>query len=616
MGMRIKTWVVDSVQKWVCENLPIEGENNIERWVDSNYKNDSSTIWYRRIWFATAYVGHRNVHYEYIDNCGDCRLELHFEKGESNDDIDSIVNYVRKETRNMGEIEWYDRYYCFLKDRDINSEDDLYAALRRMVEIFDPFLKQCATRFNYQADAPYEQVLEFEEPALNDGHPDVFIQELTLSELFLRKLTIPPYQRIYCWQKRNITELWNDLIKISQPHHLGTVILQCVAKADGSVDYNIIDGQQRLVTLTLIMRRLGIGDGMQLPLLKEKFSSKEAVKNVGNAKAVISQLWNLASGQCDGLAKRLWKNVTFSVIVINNSNLDVAYTFFANQNSGGVKLSDFDILKAHHLRYINRAEQQMHLAAHWNMMLKDKIDENGESAETFMSKSLGTHIFRMRKWMRKNGLGTGLARPVKDEFQAAITIPEIPAFGEKFSFYEKIQGGSHFFAYANAFANRYRQFLLTRQAQLLRHELSENGEHGKFSTVIETFLFAYYLKFGGQYLSEALYCIASHIAQHRYDSARTSNASVLEMCRQSEIIMMIDQASSPTFFLAEMLESVTHTFNWVNDAKPIMERFHNALGRIFNTMVKWSVKDAIERRIDNDAIITENKIINLIQNEY
>ena len=50
-------------------------------------------------------------------------------------------------------------------------------------------------------------------------------------------------------------------------------------------------------------------------------------------------------------------------------------------------------------------------------------------------------------------------RPVKDEYSAAPLIPGIPPFCENFYFNEKIQGGSHFFAFADHFVDLYRHFV-------------------------------------------------------------------------------------------------------------------------------------------------------------
>lgn len=125
-----------------------------------------------------------------------------------------------------------------------------------------------------------------------------------------------------------------------------------------------------------------------------------------------------------------------------------------------------------------------------------------------------------------------------------------PPFGERFDFYEKIQGGTHFFAYAEVFVNKFSEFEKTPQVKALRNHLKW-ASHWRYESVIETLLFGYYLKFGTQYLTDALIRIAENIAQHRYNSSRALYYKIRAFAKDSEIIMMIDQASSPTFFLEE-----------------------------------------------------------------
>ena len=94
-------------------------------------------------------------------------------------------------------------------------------------------------------------------------------------------------------------------------------------------------------------------------------------------------------------------------------------------------------------------------------------------------------------------------------------------------------------------------------------------------------LFGYYLKFGEQYLAEALFCIASSIAQHRYENNRALSYKIREYACKSEIVMMVDQASSPTFFLAECLASI-HTTGRDLEEQGIAMRFYQHLQDIFN----------------------------------
>jgi len=68
---------------------------------------------------------------------------------------------------------------------------------------------------------------------------------------------IPGYQRPYAWQKDQVMELLDDLLNAfpcnegdSADYFLGSIIL---IKEPGQEKAEVIDGQQRLTTLTLLM---------------------------------------------------------------------------------------------------------------------------------------------------------------------------------------------------------------------------------------------------------------------------------------------------------------------------------------------------------------------------
>ena len=185
--------------------------------------------------------------------------------------------------------------------------------------------------------------------------------------------------------------------------------------------------------------------------------------------------------------------------------------------------------------------------------------------------------------MRKQSCDTtNNDRPIKEEYSAAPIIPGIPPFGERFYFYEKIQGGAHFFAFTDYFVDLYKQFVKTPQVFLLRkHLLGES--HWKYESAIETVLFSYFSKFGRQYLSEALFCIAGVVAQHRYEGGRALQYKINEHVQNKELIMMIDQASSPTFFLAEALPLIRKSGRDL-EGGDIKVRFYNALCKVFKNL--------------------------------
>src|SRR3989442_1408271 len=78
--------------------------------------------------------------------------------------------------------------------------------------------------------------------------------EATLRDLLGngRKYAVPPYQRDYSWKEENWEDLWNDILEVErQPdgeHYMGTIVLE-PTELDS---FSIIDGQQRITTLSLL----------------------------------------------------------------------------------------------------------------------------------------------------------------------------------------------------------------------------------------------------------------------------------------------------------------------------------------------------------------------------
>ncbi len=480
-----------------------------------------------------------NIHYEYTNDA----VELHLEGKYQSSDYE-FTKKLRHKTLRIRKLQWlswgHSNCRCRL-DAVIDDYEKVKLAFKEMMDIFDPIIKDLNVQMNNEQDVkPYNGEKDFLKNTLDDE--DVYLAaNQPLGKIFSNKLVIPDYQRNYCWEDKQINDLWNSLKDIPQngKYHLGSIILQ--KKENG--EYDIIDGQQRLVTLTLLVDRLNyLGEK---PLLEQTFRSSTSKEHIANCKWLIDFLVKKYYDKM--LCDRIINNLVFTVLILNKSHLDLAYTFFSNENSKGVPLTDFDLLKAHHLRYIFDEKQAEYLAMRWNSLIEQDVSS--------LNRTLAVHLFRLRKWMRKRNFNPADPFCVKKEFSSADIIPGIPPFGERFDFYEKIQGGTHFFAYAENFVRKYKLFVDTRQVQVLKTYLRWKS-HWKYADVIETLLFGYYLKFGEEYLTEALFCISVNIAQHRYESSHALMYKIREFASDSEIIMMIDQASSPTFFLAECISAV------------------------------------------------------------
>lgn len=72
-----------------------------------------------------------------------------------------------------------------------------------------------------------------------------------------RFFEIPKYQRGYAWEIQNIRDLFDDIIESIESesnHYIGTIVLS--ESKDDSEKFYVVDGQQRITTITLIINAL------------------------------------------------------------------------------------------------------------------------------------------------------------------------------------------------------------------------------------------------------------------------------------------------------------------------------------------------------------------------
>ncbi|RVZ68795.1 DUF262 domain-containing protein [Helicobacter pylori] len=95
-----------------------------------------------------------------------------------------------------------------------------------------------------------------------------------------RQFVIPIYQRLYGWKKEQCEQLWDDIIKIggndkANGHFIGSILyVQDSVYTTKHNEFLIIDGQQRLTTITLLLIALRNHLSEEVEIL-EKFSRKK-----------------------------------------------------------------------------------------------------------------------------------------------------------------------------------------------------------------------------------------------------------------------------------------------------------------------------------------------------
>lgn len=251
---------------------------------------------------------------------------------------------------------------------------------------------------------------------------NVTLECLSLDELFSKRLNIPNYQRSYSWLITHVRDLLKDAYTTHErqtEYLMGTVILH--DKDDNQEDnkkcLDIVDGQQRLVTLTILVNELQGLEPQQekkLPLLQGEFNEDSAA-NIRKTRTVIQDFLDGKSKQDiksfqDFLLGKDRRNgsLRFFVLQLRGANaLDRAYAFFDSVNSKGMKLNDFDLLKAHHLMFIPAKQEKLASNHNDDWMSRDE-DSQAHLFSTFLR--------RIRMWARGQDRDSKQERPDYNEF--------------------------------------------------------------------------------------------------------------------------------------------------------------------------------------------------------
>ena len=222
----------------------------------------------------------------------------------------------------------------------------------------------------------------------------------SVEELLGRELQIPPYQRPYKWTKKNITDLLLDIetsIREAKKYkdfkyRVGTVILHANTEEEKPT-YDIVDGQQRILSFLLLSRYLELECGVVSSLSKHKFSSKVTQKNLHeNYKAIWEWFAFAPAGMREDFKQAMKKHL--EVVVITVDEISEAFQLFDSQNSRGRALYPHDLLKAYHLRVISGKKGEERAVEEWEAKDPKAI------AELFRD-----YLFPIWHWARRRKCG-------------------------------------------------------------------------------------------------------------------------------------------------------------------------------------------------------------------
>lgn len=194
---------------------------------------------------------------------------------------------------------------------------------------------------------------------------------LSVEELLGWELRIPPYQRPYKWTKKNITDLLLDIetsIREAKKYEdfkyrVGTVILHANTEEE-KLTYDIVDGQQRILSFLLLSLYLDLECGVGSSLSKHKFFSKVTQKNLYENYKAIREWFAFASAEMREDFRHAMKK-HLEVVVITVDEISEAFQLFDSQNSRGRALYPHDLLKAYHLRVMSGKKGEERAVEEW-----------------------------------------------------------------------------------------------------------------------------------------------------------------------------------------------------------------------------------------------------------
>ncbi|WP_237003009.1 DUF262 and DUF1524 domain-containing protein [Helicobacter pylori] len=226
------------------------------------------------------------------------------------------------------------------------------------------------------------------------------------------QLVIPIYQRVYSWEKEQCKELWDDIIKIGgddkmDGHFIGSIlyVLDGITHSDNTL--LIIDGQQRLTTITLLLTalrnhwsdkrkeiedhylinsdkdgdkkfRLILSDSDKDTLLslidKDKRKPSEPLSKIVENFKFFEKWISENTNKLETIFKGLEKLMI--VYIALEKGKDDPQLIFESMNSKGMELKQTDLIRNHIVMETEVKKQEDFYNQYWRAMEKDfKQDE-------------------------------------------------------------------------------------------------------------------------------------------------------------------------------------------------------------------------------------------------
>lgn len=267
-------------------------------------------------------------------------------------------------------------------------------------------------------------------------------------------LRLPTYQRPYKWSVKSARTLLDDLLAASErggEYRIGSVILH-ENVSEGTLD--IVDGQQRIVTLALIALALGMPEEEIRVAKVLEFGASDTVSPARireNFRAIAERLRSVSEKErkrLRGLIRSCEGDARATVVVICVKELSAAFRLFDSQNSRGKKVSPPALLKAYHLRAMSGTEKKE---------LCDRVEKWEGVSPREIESLFEDRLYPVLLWTRKEHVRRFTEKDI-DEFKGYEEGCAYPCAGRAaaasphyFLMTEPFRAGADFFAFTEKY---------------------------------------------------------------------------------------------------------------------------------------------------------------------
>ena len=250
---------------------------------------------------------------------------------------------------------------------------------------------------------------------------DYNVRQESIEGVLGKKYVVPDYQREYRWKESAVETLWNDLLDAAQPNRRNRkYLLGPLVELDRGSKSEIVDGQQRLVTLSLLFRAMKDAleeylygnngstvdesikaelDEVRGHITLDHNANNDTLKNirkrVNTNRLTITQknliknydrLYQLSKSfyeihklndsdkyknglkEIRAIIKNIKKNIIFVLITIPSH--DDVYTIFQSLNSKSTPLAQAELIKSHLMAISNKSDR-LNISIQWKNMLSN-----------------------------------------------------------------------------------------------------------------------------------------------------------------------------------------------------------------------------------------------------